>query len=496
MRRSQFGMLLLAGCTAFAGCTKLDGDGAEAADAAAAVGIRLASIEANQGVAVPIGRDGAGIDGPERSAALIHGRRTLLRAFWDVDEDWRPREIEAVLTLRTHEGEERSLTSTRLIAAASESSDLRRSFTWTLEAEEATPGLQYRVELFEAAPDGGDTDPDVDPPAIPAEGFSQVGLEPSRQVLDVVVVPIEREADDCVAAPDVSGERIDLMRDRLTMVLPVQALDLSVREPVVWTEPLVELDPLIDMLGELKQDDGARSEVFYYGLVGACGKVGGYSGQAHSIPVVPVPTQPWTRVAVGLSKDDAQSTVHTMVHELGHCLGRRHIACSGEENEPDESYPYRDGSIGDWGWGILDGQLRSPEVEADYMGYCKEDWVSDFGWNITFFFIRLLGRFPAEGRSAVSPVLVGSIDPDGEQRWFEAAGTVEASGVLGEVSWQTADGTVVRTPAQIGRRPHGETVNLVTRHPQTDAELVLARYALSDGRRGRVDLGALRARSR
>jgi hypothetical protein len=210
--------------------------------------------------------------------------------------------------------------------------------------------------------------------------------------------------------------------------------------------------------------------------------------------VVPVQTQPWVRVAVGLSKADAQATAHIVAHELGHGLGRRHIACSGDENKPDESYPYRDGSIGDWGFGVLDDQLRSPAAAADYMGYCDEDWVSDFGWNITFFFIRRLGMFPPQGRAGKGRVLVGAIDPDGEQRWFAAEGAVAPEGRDGSahVIWQTARGTSIAAPASYSRRPHGETVNLVVAPPDPEIEITGAAYQLPDGRRASIDANALR----
>jgi hypothetical protein len=98
------------------------------------------------------------------------------------------------------------------------------------------------------------------------------------------------------------------------------------------------------------------------------------------------------------------------------------------------------------------------------MGYCKDDWVSDFGWNITFWFIRLLGMFPQEGGDAMEPVLVGSIDPDGTQHWYPSRGQVGAEGEA-SIRWRSEDGTVVTAPARITPRPHGDTVNVVARWP-------------------------------
>ena len=58
-------------------------------------GLEIDWIEANQGVGVAIGRDGAGVGGADRTSYLIQDRVTLIRAFWkDPPADWVPREIE------------------------------------------------------------------------------------------------------------------------------------------------------------------------------------------------------------------------------------------------------------------------------------------------------------------------------------------------------------------------------------------------------------------
>lgn len=457
----------------------------EIIDERPAAGIVLTAVEANQGVPIDIGLDGAEVDWPERNGPVLSGRPTLIRAHWAVGNDWEARPILARLLLERADGEESMLEARLEVVGDSDPESLDGAFSWSLEPDVLEAHTRYRIELFEADP--GPENGVETPPSTPVEGTAMVGVESSAQHFEVVLVPIEREAPDCVATPDVGAQRVEGLRERLQMQLPVQTLELTVRDPVVWTEPLEELDPIIDFLGELRDQDGAATQVHYYALLGNCGKIGGAIGQAHSIPVVPVPSQPWTRVGVGLSLEDFDETAHTMMHELGHALGRRHVACTGTENKPDESYPYRDGSIGRFGWGTLDGELRSPAERADYMGYCFDDWVSDFGWAHTFLFIREMTGW-GEGKAAeaepLRELLVGSIDPDGTARLRRTrGGLADASAATRTtVEWLADSRTLDTGVAEISRRPDSDAINLATPWPSFPATHL--RLVHGDGTRG------------
>ncbi len=69
-------------------------------------GIKIAKVEANPGVAVPIGKDGGEVGGPDRNAFIPRERDSLVRVYVDVPDDWVERELEARLVL-TVDGVER-----------------------------------------------------------------------------------------------------------------------------------------------------------------------------------------------------------------------------------------------------------------------------------------------------------------------------------------------------------------------------------------------------
>ena len=67
-----------------------------------------------------------------------------------------------------------------------------------------------------------------------------------------------------------------------------------------------------------------------------------------------------------------------LAHEEGHNFGRQHSPCGGASN-PDPNYPYAGGLIGVPGWDVFatSGNLK-PTTDSDIMGYCSNQWISDY----------------------------------------------------------------------------------------------------------------------
>jgi len=67
-----------------------------------------------------------------------------------------------------------------------------------------------------------------------------------------------------------------------------------------------------------------------------------------------------------------------LAHEEGHNFGREHSPCGGASN-PDPNYPYTGGTIGVPGWDAFatSGNLK-PMNDTDIMGYCNNQWISDY----------------------------------------------------------------------------------------------------------------------
>lgn len=78
--------------------------------------------------------------------------------------------------------------------------------------------------------------------------------------------------------------------------------------------------------------------------------------------------------AIGWDKLPSASGV--AAHEWGHNWGRQHAPC-GDPANPDPNFPYGGGVTGVYGYDQV-GQVVKPPTAHDLMGYCSNDWISDY----------------------------------------------------------------------------------------------------------------------
>lgn len=425
-------------------------------------GITIDLVEANQGVAVDIARNGTWLGPADRQAPLMQNRIALIRALWDIPDDWEPREIEAHLVLQYPDGTTETKIDRKIVDDVAFLGDLSRAFFWGVEAENMVPALEFRVELYEVDDALADTPEPNPPPTVPREdGFEFVGVESSYQVMKVVVVPFDYDdGDSCVTEPDISEDTMQRFQDLLYMQNPIDRLEYEVHEKLTFTGEANNFGELNQILVDLRFDEGALPETYYYGLIDVCsGGLNGAGGQANGIPSDPVnEDQAYRRVSSGLSLDVDFSS-ETIVHEIGHSQGRFHVACNGEEGGPDFSYPHEGGDVGEWGFGVIDFMLRHPTAYKDYMTYCHPTWVGNWGWNKVYPTIGGLSQWDADfpGNGAVDDdpytgsLMVGTVLPDGRELWSTVPGGITADEYTPgtSIEFALADSTVTRMDAHI-----------------------------------------------
>ncbi|MEM9455180.1 MAG: hypothetical protein AAGF11_13445 [Myxococcota bacterium] len=456
-------------------------------------GITVDWVQANQGVGVPIGADGAEVGPADRVARLLRNRITLIRAFWVIPDDWEPREIEGRLIITNGDGTEEILTDSKVIDDESFEGDLGRSFFWGLMADQTQPGLKYRVELHETSPDYDDLPEGDTPPTLPVDDSTAfVGIETSYQVMKVVLVPFNYDdGANCTSSPDTSDETMQLFQDLIYMQNPLERLEFEVHAPVDWDTPLDSFVPLNNYMAGLRFDEGAPPETYYYGLINVCsGGLGGAGGLANGIPMNPVSEAAAVqRVSSGLSLDPDWSA-ETFVHEVGHSQGRRHVACNGEEGGPNPQYPHEGGDVGEWGFGVIDYGLRHPTFYKDYMTYCHPTWVGTWGWNKVYPVIAGLSEWddmfpgadeappegpsaeadPDAGPAAAAPadryggsLLMGSVEPNGQTYWITVPGELPAVAERGplHIELRAGDELVADVPAHVQSMQDGDGGTLI-----------------------------------
>lgn len=457
--------------------------------------IKIVRVEANPGVAVPIGLNGQAVGGADRNAFIPGGRDMLIRAYVDVPDDWTPRALEARLVL-SGGGVDKTLTQVVTVTEDSNDADLSSTFYFGVQAIDVVPNLKYQVSLWEAAP-GQEALPEPAEPAMaPLGGPTFIGVESKLAEMRVVLVPIDYKFASCSALVDGEAQR-KTFETALYQENPIETLELTVHAPHKVDYSMTSMNGLSRLVGEMSQlrtEEGADDNVYYYGLfdnckgcIGSGGTQGGCTvGLAADITGGSASDARFRAAAGQLSKGGAD----TFVHELGHTQGRRHIQCSGagvQAQGTDPSYPYADGRIGVWGFGIRDFALRHPTVNSDYMSYCGRTWVSDWQWNATYQRILTLSSWGKSGAGAPAPsptsgVLIGAVDPDGQALWWTGPGDLSGErepSATHRVVFEFTDGEV-EASAQVSVRDHYATRNIVARLPPGFDERTLVRVRLLD----------------
>jgi hypothetical protein len=446
--------------------------------------IALTQVVLNQGVDVPIAVDGVWVGPAERNTFVVASRDTLLRGFWDIPDDWVPRQITAVLELRYPDGTQTTITDTKMIDGPSFAGDLTRGFIFQLLAAQFPPGLEYHMTLWEAGPGAEDQRESTTVLESPIGGLQLIGAQSEPVELKVVVMPVvydDGAGCSTNTATEITAEQEQRFADYLHEQYPVQSVTMEFRRdtPIVRNEPLTSLSQLWAPLQAQRVDESAAPNVYFFALVNACaGGIDGAGGIAAGLPP-DTKAASYERVASGLwIAGNDNFGYETLVHELGHLHGRAHVFCAGGDAlGPDPTYPHEDGIIGVWGFGIRLFQLHSPTATRDFMTYCMPTWVSDWGWSKAFNRIRTLTAWDYEGGAATPPepageVLIGLLFKDGSEQWWTTPGAREIEHFSsGEVIEFEYDDAVIPSPTSVRLLEDGTTmITAMIPRPQIEFE--------------------------
>ncbi len=461
-----------------------------------APGIRLTALLISQGVETELVVGDAIRTADQYLVPMLADRPMLVRASFAVHHEFTPRELLGRLTVSYPNGtldrdgaplDEWIEDSQIMIGSDSSLTSLTGTFAWYLERDKLLPGMRVRVDAYEPEPlPAGELEPSpepdalgadrIDAPALPwAQANATIELATQPMRLRVQLVPIEHRLGDCVETAEIDDDDIQAMAEKLAENNAVHDVEIRVREPVVIAEPIGEQDsgfgPVLIALSQVREADGAPANEYWYGLVVSCdGFPSGLAGQAFGIPSTPTADLAYQRVAAGRWVGEGSAAAETFVHELGHSQGRYHVRCSGTEAGTDSDYPHPGGVTNVWGFGIHDLSLHSPAGSRDYMTYCANEWVSDYGWNQTWEFIEALTALDNSAESApadpLAEILVGMIHPDGSSQWWTARGAPAGDG--NERHWLTWDveGQALTVAAKSWELPDGDSMVVTAPLPE------------------------------
>ena len=291
---------------------------------------------------------------------LISGRPALLRIFVVGDEPsfFEPAVKVTLLQEDDVVFESPLLLDTMELPTRVDESSLVWSFNTEVPGMIVQPGLRMVVEVD---PEGVIPLTPGSQTRYPAEGSMALEVV-ELPVFRMILVPIiSRPAPDSSVLEWTDGANPDSEQLRMSRtLLPVGTMEVEVHETYNTSLDLRDSRQWIALrneIGLLYEDEGRRG--YYYGAVGSGS--GGFRGTS----TIGYP------VSVGTDAD------HIHTHEIGHAMGLYHAPCGGAFG-PDPNYPYREGSIGVWGYDFAESRLLDPGLYKDAMGLCGPSGISDY----------------------------------------------------------------------------------------------------------------------
>ncbi len=240
---------------------------------------------------------------------------------------------------------------------------------------------------------------DVDPNASLTETDRSDNIWPrtgTSQAISVAAVPafVVRFVPVTVAGltGSVSESNKENFLTTTRRYMPIRDIVSDVRGPFTSSAPVLQSTDgnsawlqVLSELNALRSTDGAPNTMHYYGVV----KVN-YSSGVAGYGYVP------GRAAIGW--DYLPSGDGVAVHEWGHNFSRPHTPCA---TAGDDNYPYAGGVVGMYGWNSATNALVPPTA-TDVMGYCNNQWISDWTWSKVLEYRQTSGIQASAMRAAAS----------------------------------------------------------------------------------------------
>jgi hypothetical protein len=390
-----------------------------------------------QAVKVDVVKSGAAVGANKRNAPIVAKRPGMMRIYVKPGSGWKSREVTAEVRLVSGDTKFPILSETKTVrAAASTDEDIDSTFNIELPAENLPAGVTFQVAL--TAEDGTQVaEGEESTGRFPLDGsFGDLGAEVSGK-LKVVLVPIKYDTDGSGRTPDVSAKQIELYKKTLMRWYPTSEVELTTHQPYAWTTTISRngtgFSNVLRAMHQLRQRDSVDDDVYYYGVFSPTSSMQTFcqGGCVAGLSTVADEDTPVMRASVGLGFAGQQSA-NTMAHELGHAHGREHAPCGGAQGV-DSDFPYSQGQIGVWGYDIFDKTLISPTKGRDMMGYCPNEWVSDYTFKHLFErissistekYIQFSGT-NASSNASKTAYRIATVGADGALSWDDS-GAVDA----------------------------------------------------------------------
>lgn len=348
-----------------------------------APGLSIEQIAIYQGLKRPLVVDGQTV---ESDIPLIAGRDALLRVYVATDDAYDGEPVTGRLLI---DGQDVCAEAT--FDGYIEEPELDSTLNFEVPGELIDDSIEWSVELLQ----------EVDPEAAnaaaryPLTGTATTRIDGAANTFRLLIAPFQYDFDGSGRLPDLSDAAIERIREHFLKLYPVSEVEVTVREPHPWSS---EIKPDGDgwaavgfALLTMRDQDGTPDDVYYYGYFQPTDSFGEYCHFGCQLGVTLLNDEPpdvgtvELRLALGVGYGD--EAAWTAVHELGHAHGRAHSPCGPPGNMPtgiDPDYPHEGAAIGPWGYDLVEHELVDPDEVTDFMGYCDQQWISDYTWRAIY----------------------------------------------------------------------------------------------------------------
>ena len=340
---------------------------------------------------------------PGNPVPLVAGDDALLRVFVIVDEQ---HDVDMPAVRVTFYHDEAEVHNVEIPGQGSkmpsevDAGSLSSSANAVIPGSIIQPGLELVVDI-----DPEDTlDPILNVPSrIPETGRKTVVVR-EVPVLDLTLVPFlwRQDPDYSVVMETNSLTAEDDLFRATRDLLPVRDFKLSILDPV-----LTDIDP---DLSDEKREYTTRVLLSEVKMIRAMD-----GGNGHYMGVL--------RGGGGATTSGGRTLISNLhegfiAHELGHAMDLAHSPCgtAGSFLSGDPRYPYSDGSIGTWGYDIVNDKVVSPDT-PDLMGYCLDTfWISAYNFKKALDYRvneEVSQLMTTSGQASRSLVVWGGVDESG-----------------------------------------------------------------------------------
>lgn len=254
---------------------------------------------------------------------------------------------------------------------------------------------------------------------VSIDGMNDVIIQPSfatANSIDLTVVPFQL-GEEITEVPS-----NNVIEESLITFWPLAKVNITQRQPFQLAASAKNntTSTMLKELYDLRVIEGGQG--YYYGYFYQTMNTDQWGGRGYMPGFASVGATPYS---TGLDT--------TLSHELGHNFSINHAPC-GSAGGPDSGYPYQGGKIGSYGVPVTLDRLLAPEDYNDLMGYCGNNHVSDYNFELVQDYLQKNIANPAiHQRLLNSPLETAAITANDQQNtspyWYYRMATTTADKV-------------------------------------------------------------------